>query len=81
MNMKEYVTRRNKLVSKMDIEGMKELHEDAAIPLPASDFSITAGMHIIKVKNAGFSEEEKRNSMKWLTDNGFSEYAQYADVL
>lgn len=81
MTMHEYIRRRNKLVIDMDVEGIKELHTEANIPLPTTDFSITAGMHIVKVRNSGFSVEEKDKSIKWLTDNGFPEHAQYVDII
>ena len=81
MTIHEYIRRRNKLLVNMDVEGIKKLHKEAGIPLPTTDFSITAGMHIVKVRTASFSKEERDKSVMWLTSNGFPGHAQYVDRL
>ena len=68
-----WIKRRNLALYNLDVEKMKELSKELAIPIPDDNLTILAGMHKIRLNHILFTDEMKEVSRTWLKENNFSE--------
>lgn len=72
MNLEQYVKERDEVILSLDKEKIMKFSQKYGIHFPNSEKAFWAGVHKTILHINASSDEQKRNSWKWLIENGFS---------
>ena len=72
MNMKKFVKDRNEALLSLDKEKIVAYCKKYGVPVPKNEIVLWAGVHKGIVTMSAASDEQKKDSMRWLIEHGFS---------